>query len=326
MRAPHYRIPGLAFQRGRYNPGMTKSASVTHLRGTAIDDAHSDAFAMHAARLIVTADDAHWLDAAAQAACGYGSSIIGCDAEVGVELHLEPEDTPDRRSGLALLFFARSEEKLVAAVRNRTGQCLMTCPGTAVYDGLADAADRAALGDWLGGFGDGHQRTATRFNRPGVVIPVMEGEFFCQADLGIIPAVAGATLLIGGSEPTPTLAAARRAAEAIAPLPQVITPFPAGVCRSGSKVGSREGDLLASTHDRYCPTLRDKVDSLLPADVTCVYEIVIDGLSVEAVRDALRAAVSAAAGPSVSWLSSSNLGGRLGTIRLPLREVVRSLH
>ena len=323
MRAPHYRIPGLAFQRGRYNPGMTKSASVTHLRGTAIDAAHSDAFAMHAARLIVTADDAHWLDAAAQAACGYGSSIIGCDAEVGVELHLEPEDTPDRRSGLALLFFARSEEKLVAAVRNRTGQCLMTCPTTMVFDGLPERDARFGLGSWVRYFGDGFEEEARRGGRAGYVIPVTAGEFFCEAQVGVVTdAVAGGTLLLGGDDHARLLDAAREAVEAIGQWPGVITPFPGGVCRCGSKVGGRTHPIIATTNDAYCPTLRDRVETKLPADVRCVYEIVIDGLTRDAVVDAMRAGIEAAAGPGVNWISSASIGGELGTVRITLRELV----
>lgn len=294
-----------------------------HLRGTAIDDTASEAFTMHAARLIVTADDAHWLDAAVHSACGYGTSIIGCDCEAGRERALPADQTPDGRPGAALLFFARSAQRLIDAVRNRTGQCLMTAPTTAVYDGLPDAGERFTVGRWVRFFGDGFEQAARRNERHGYIVPVMSGEFFCESDTGrVAEAVGGGTILVGGDEHARVLDAARQAVEAIALLPEVITPFPAGVCRSGSKAGARTRKLIASTNDPYCPTLRGEVVSKLPGNVSCVYEIVIDGLTRAAVVTALRAAVEAAAGPGVHWISSAAIGGTLGEIRIPLRELI----
>ena len=298
------------------------SQSLTRLRGTAIDDAQAEAFAMHAARLIVTADDEYWLEAAARSACGYATSIIGCDAEAGIERHLEPGQTPDRRPGVALLFFARTVEKLVEAVRNRTGQCLMTCPTTMVFDGLEQCAERFALGQWVRYFGDGFEQEARRGGRDGYVVPVTAGEFFCEGFAGRIEGVGGGTLLLGGNDHAPLLLAARRAVEAIAERQDVITPFPGGVCRCGSKVGGRTYKIVATTNDAYCPTLRDQARTNLPAYVRCVYEVVIDGLTVEAVSTAMLAVIEAAAGPGVQWISSASIGGALGKIRLPLRELL----
>lgn len=293
------------------------------LRGTHIDDAVGEAFAAFAVRLIVTADDAHWLDAAAHAACGYGTSIIGCDAEAALEHRLAPDATPDGRPGAAMLFVGRTRDALVDPVRNRAGQGLMTCPTTAVFDGLPDAAERAGLGDWLRYFGDGYETRTTHAQRQGWTVPVMAGEFFCEATVGVAPAVAGGTILIGGDDAPRTLTAARRAVDAIAPLPDVITPFPGGVCRCGSKVRARRyRNLIASTHDAYCPTLRGRVESRLPHDVACVYEIVIDGLTRDAVAGAVRTGIEAAAGPDARWISTSGLGGRLGTIPLALRDIL----
>lgn len=298
------------------------SASITHLRGTVIDDAHSDGFAMHVARLIVTADDAYWLEAAAQAACGYGTSIIGCDAEAGVEQRLDPERTPDRRGGVALLFFARTSEKLVEAVRHRTGQCLMTCPTTMVFDGLPESEHRFGLGRWLRYFGDGFEQEARRGGRDGYVVPVTAGEFFCEGLAGRAEGVGGGTLLLGGDDHERLLGAAREAVEAIGAWEGVITPFPGGVCRCGSKVGGRTHPIVATTNDAYCATLRAQVETKLPRDVRCVYEIVVDGLTREAVAAAMRAGVEAAAGPGVRWISSASIGGTLGTIRISLRELI----
>lgn len=276
---------------------------------------------MRAARLIVTADDAHWLDAAARAATGYATSIIGCDCEAALAQYLEPAQTPDGRAGAALLFFARRAERLTDAVRHRTGQCLMTCPTVAVFDGLPDAEQRFTLGKWVRFFGDGFDKKTRQGGRDGYGVPVMSGEFFCETDVGHVEGVGGGTVLLGGAEHGRVLDAARRAIEAVAALPEVITPFPAGVCRSGSKAGARQRKLIASTNDPYCPTLRDQVDSRLPDDVTCVYEIVIDGLTREAVADAMRTVIQTAAGPGVDWISSAAIGGDLGQVRIPLRDL-----
>ncbi|MFP4145192.1 MAG: formylmethanofuran--tetrahydromethanopterin N-formyltransferase [Phycisphaeraceae bacterium] len=292
------------------------------LHGATIDDTFSEAFRIFAARLIVTADDPHWARIAADSACGYATSIIGCDAEAGRERDLAPDETPDGRPGTSLLFFARSANRLVAAVQNRTGQCLMTCPTTAVFDGLPDAGERFDLGRWVAWFGDGHQRTAHHAGRPGRVIPVMEGEFFCERQGGLVEAVAGGTLLVGGPDRKTALAAARRAADAIAEQPGVITPFPGGICRCGSKVGSKYARLIASTNHEYCPSLRGSGACRLPEGVESVYEIVIDGLSESAVAEAMRIALESAAAAGASWIGSGNFGGRLGSIHLPLRELV----
>jgi len=293
------------------------------LNGTIIADEHAEAFGMWATRLIVTADDAHWVDIAAGEACGYGTSIIGCDAEAGVECVIGPAETPDGRPGAALLFFAFNAKALGAAVANRTGQCLMTCPTTAVHDGLASAADRLDLGKWLAYFGDGYQQETVIDGRDYSCIPVMDGQFPAATSAGAVKAIGGGNFLICGRSRAEALVAARRAVEAIRPLRQVITPFPGGVVRCGSKVGSRRyKSLTASTNEAYCPTLRSEVKSKLPDGVDCVYEIVIDGLTVEAVAGAMKAGITAACGAGVVAISAGNYGGKLGKVQLSLHEVM----
>ena len=293
------------------------------LNGTVITDEHAEAFGMWATRLIVTAEDAHWVDIAAGEACGYGTSVIGCDAEVGVERTLEPAETFDGRPGAALLFFAFNSKALGAAVTNRTGQCLMTCPTTAVHDGLTDATARLDLGRWLAYFGDGYQQERVIDGRDYSCIPVMDGQFLAAKSVGTVKAIGGGNFLICGRNQAAALSAARRAVEAIRPLRDVANPFPGGVVRCGSKVGSRKyKSMTASTNEAYCPTLRDQVESKLPDGVNCVYEIVIDGLGIEAVAGAMRAGITAACGPDIVAISAGNYGGKLGKVRLSLHEVM----
>ena len=292
------------------------------LGSTYLDDTFAEAFRMWYARLIVTALDDYWLDAAVREATGYGASVIGCDAETGVERRLALDQTPDGRPGAALLLFGFSAEAVGKAVVNRTGQCLMTCPTTAVYDGLPQASQRLPLGKVLRYFGDGFQKSKLIGSRRYWRIPVMDGEFLVEEAIGADKGVAGGNILIQGVDQSRTLAAARRATEALDGLAGVIAPFPGGVVRSGSKVGSRYKKLSASTADAFCPTLRGRVDTKLHAGVHCVLEIVIDGIDETAVAGGMAAAIRAAAGEGVVAISAGNYGGKLGKFHFHLRELL----
>jgi len=297
------------------------------LRGTRIDEAVCEIFGLWASRLVVTAADEHWLEAASAAAAGYATSIIGCDAEAGIECPLAPSETPDGRPGKALGFFGRRRSTLIEAVRNRTGQCLLTCPTTTVFDGLGKAGERAFdLGRWIRFFGDGHQHQTTHAGRAGWTLPVMSGEFFCEGRASLVHAFGGATVFICGQDEPTTREAARRAAAALEPMPGIITPFPGGVCRAGSKVGSRYHSLVASTNDAYCPTLRghEHTEVQLHEQVGCVYEIVINGFSEHAIRHAVRAAVHEAAGQGIIEISTGAHGGKLTGARLELRQIMQA--
>ena len=292
-----------------------------------IEDTFAEGFGMWAARLIVTAIDVQQVDVAAGEVCGYGASVIGCDAEAGVEHRLNSDQTPDGRPGARLLFFAFSAKALAKALPKRTGQCLMTCPTTAVYDGLSDASDGAGqarldLGTTLRFFGDGYQKSKVIAGRRYWRIPVMDGEFLVEQSVGAIKAIGGGNFLICGRSQSAALAGARQAVSAIALLPDVITPFPGGIVRSGSKVGSRYKSMFASTNDAYCPTLRSRTQTKLPDDVHSVYEIVINGLSEQAIMAAMRAGIKAACQQDIVAISAGNYGGNLGKFHFKLHEVM----
>jgi len=293
-----------------------------NLGSTFIEDTFAEAFGMSYTRLVVTAHDEHWLDAAIREATGYSSSVIACDAEAGVERRLSPRETPDGRPGAAILMFGFSQDALGKAVPKRAGQCLMTCPTTAVFDGLATAEKRIALGKHLRFFGDCYQKSKLVDGKRFWRVPVMDGEFLVQEDLGVNKGVGGGNVIIQTATKEAGLAAARRAAEALRNMEGVITPFPGGVARSGSKVGSRYKDLPASTSDPFCPTLRGRVESKLHADANCAYEIVIDGTSEGAVGAAMAAAAQAALGEGVVAISAGNYGGKLGRFHFHLRKLL----
>lgn len=292
------------------------------IAGTFVRDTFAEAFPMTAARLVVTALNPHWAMIAATAATGYAASVIGCDAEAGIERTLSPSETPDGRPGVSLLFFAFSRDALEKALVNRVGQCVLTCATTACYSGLPLGEKSVTLGGRLRYFGDGHQISKLHGDRRFWRIPTMDGEFLCEDRVGTVKGVAGGNFILLGATQAGTLEAAERAAAAACAIPGVIAPFPGGVVRSGSKVGSRYKALRASTNELYAPTLRGVGPSGLPAGVNAAYEIVLDGLDLPAVEAATRAGVLAACGPGIIEVTAGNYGGKLGPHHVRLREVL----
>ena len=285
-----------------------------------VEDTFAEAFPMTAARVLVTADTPGWARTAGQTATGYAASVIGCDAEAGIERELPPTETPDGRPGVSLLFFGFSRDALAKAVVNRVAQCVLTCPTTACFNGLTgDDGKSIRVGGALRYFGDGWQISkllnGVRYWR----MPTMDGEFLCEDLFGTVKGVGGGNFLILGETRAATLAAAA----AVRRVPGVIAPFPGGVVRSGSKLGSKYKALRASTNEAYCPTLRGVVASALPDGVNAVYEVVIDGLDLAAVERATAEGLRAAAGcAGVRGLSAGNYGGKLGPYHIRLHEVL----
>ncbi len=298
---------------------------------TVIEDAYAEAFRMRYARLVITAASEAWARIAAVEATGYGSSVIACDAEAGLERMLPAGSAPDGRPGAAVLFFGFSTETLSKAVLNRVGQCVLTCATTAVYDGLEPPppdAEPFPLGKQLRYFGDGFQKSKVIGGRRFWRIPVMDGEFVVEETARAAKGIAGGNFLIEGRTQEVTLAAAERAVAAIAPLPDVITPFPGGLARSGSKVGSRYRALKASTNEAFCPALRSRAATQLHPEANAVYEIIINGTGEAAIREAMRQGILAAcASPDgdegIAAISAGNYGGHLGKFKFLLHEVLR---
>ena len=292
------------------------------LGSTFIEDTFAEAFRMQAARLVVTAADEFWLQAAIHEATGNATSVIGCDAEAGLERLLPANETPDGRPGAALLFFGMKPDSLAAAVADRTGQSLLTCATTAVYDGLPAAETRVPLGKQLRFFGDGYQKSKLVGDRRYWRVPVMDGEFIVEDTIGVAKGIAGGNMILQAHDQPTALAAVRRAIESVADLPDVVLPFPGGAVRSGSKVGSRYKKLIASTNDAYCPTLVGRVNTKLHDGASCAYEIVFDGFDEPSMTGAMRAAIHAAAGDGVVAITAGNYGGKLGKFHFHLREIV----
>ena len=291
--------------------------------GVLIDDTFAEAFPMRAARIVVTAVSPRWAREAALKLTGFATSVIACKCEAAVEREVAPDDTPDGRPGVSVLLFAMDTESLGKRLVERIGQTVLTCPTANCFDGLPATDRRLTSGRALRVFGDGFQASKVIGGERFWRIPVMDGECLLQESFGVAKGIGGGNFIILGADASSTLAAAESAVEAIANMPGVILPFPGGIARSGSKVGSRRYEgLAASTNDAYCPTLRPLTTSSLPDGVSAVLEIVLDALDEPAMRRAMRAGIAAACRPGIRVITAGNYGGKLGPHHFPLHDVM----
>ncbi|MHA1804807.1 MAG: formylmethanofuran--tetrahydromethanopterin N-formyltransferase [Promethearchaeota archaeon] len=300
------------------------------LNGVEIEDTYCEAFGSFLSRIIVTAKNEKWAKIAAQVATGYGTSTIHCDAEAGFDVLIPADQTPDKRPGVALMFFVGKKEKIGNVVMNRLGQCVLTCPTTACFDGMKESLDPSKvfeikIGANLRYFGDKfEEKIEGTYDFEAWRIPVMDGEFICQSLAKVGKGIAGGNFLIIAKDQDSGLAAAEKAIEAINNVENVIAPFPGGIARSGSKVGSKYSFLNASTNDRYCPTLRTKIEnSALKEGDNCVYEVILDGATEDAIKKAIKVGIEAAVTvPGVNRISAGNYGGKLGKFLYKLHEIL----
>ena len=297
-----------------------------HLNGVKIRDSFAEAFPMRCTRLVLTAADRRWAHTAAATMTGFATSVIACGCEAGIERMLGADETPDGRPGVSVLLFSMSGKELAKQLERRVGQCVLTCPTTAIYAGL-DEGEAIALGRNLRFFGDGWQISKMIDGKRYWRVPVMDGEFVAQETTALVKAVGGGNLLLLARDTDAALAGAEAAVEAMRAVRGTIMPFPGGVVRSGSKVGSKYPALMASTNDAFCPALTPLAKhSELDADTRCVMEIVIDGLTEADVAASMRAGIAAivarggAAG--VTRISAGNYGGKLGPFHFHLHKLL----
>lgn len=290
-----------------------------------IEDTFAEMFSMWAGRILITAEDEKWSLTAARNATGFGTSIIMSPSEAGIEGVVLPDKTPDGRVGALIQIYHHTRFDLKAQMVLRIGQCVMTCPTTAAFDALPEAKRRMKVGRSLRFFGDGFQKRDTLLNRAVWRIPVMEGEFIVEDRFGAMKAIGGGNFLIMAENRKQGLEAAEEAVKAVNSLGEkIILPFPGGVCRSGSKAGSLKYKLKASTFHQFCPKLKKLLpDSQVPHNVNTIYEIVIDGLNIDAIKRAMAEGIKAAVKvPGIVRISAGNYGGKLGPYKADLREVL----
>lgn len=297
---------------------------------TLVDDTYAEAFRSIYGEILITARDDRWLRHSLYAATGHASSTILCDCEAGLAQWVAAEQTPDGRPGAVVQFhvprFRKDRrEHLEQVMLARISQNVLTCPTARCFNRLGTEDDYFKLGRKIAFFGDRHQYRQERYGEPGWVIPILGGEFFLSQRFGFADGVMGGNLWLFGPEERTALEAAERGADAVETAPDVIAPFPGGVAASGSKAGSSYDFTIASTYAEYCPTLRNqlKEKSKVPEGVGSIMEIIINGRDREALQEATRRAIAAAAETSgLIKISAGNYGGRLGKTFIHLHELL----
>src|SRR3990170_593747 len=286
------------------------------LNGVEIEDTFAEAFPIKIARVLITGATKRWALVAAQETTGFGTSVIMCPAEAGVEKIVNGDETPDGRPGAYIQICTFGFKSLEEQLLKRLGQCVLTAPTAAMWNGLPDAEKQFDTGFKLKFFGDGFESETNIGGRKAYKIPMMQGDFVAEHNIGAQDGIAGGNFFIMADNQMAALAAAENAVDAIAQLERTITPFPGGIVASGSKVGSINYAkfMKATTNEKYSPSIKAKIkDTKVPADVNAIYEIVINGLSVEGISRSMKAGIIAAVKiPGVKKITAGNYGGTLG--------------
>ena len=293
------------------------------INGITIEDTFAEGFPIKMARVLITAVTERWAIEAARDATGFGTSVIGCPAEAGIECIVSGDETPDGRPGVNILICNMGYKNLENSLLFRVGQCVLTAPTTSAFSGMPQAEKQFDTGRKLKFFGDGFEKQAEMYGKSVWTIPRMSGDFIVEQSFGAVDGIAGGNFLILAQNQSAGLMAAEAAVDAIGKIKGTITPFPGGVVASGSKVGSKYKFLKASTNTAFCTSLREDGVCTLAEDISSVFEIVINGVSKEAIGAAMKAGINAACRvPGVLKISAANYEGKLGTHQFPLHVVL----
>jgi formylmethanofuran--tetrahydromethanopterin N-formyltransferase len=294
------------------------------LNGVEIEDTYAEAFGIKVARVLITGASKRWAMVAATEATGFGTSVIMCPAEAGIECVVDGDKTPDGRPGVYIQICTFGYKALEDQLLKRISQCVLTAPTTAVWNGLPDAEKQFDTGFKMKFFADGYESELEVGGRKVYAIPMMEGDFIIEHGIGAVDGVAGGNFFILADNQMAGLAAAENAVDAVMQLEGSITPFPGGIVASGSKPGADTYTFMqATTNQRFAPTLKDKVkDTNIPADVNAVYELVINGVDIESVAAATKAGIKAAVKiPGIKKITAGNYGGTLGQFKVNLSDL-----
>jgi formylmethanofuran--tetrahydromethanopterin N-formyltransferase len=296
-----------------------------------IEDTFIEAFAGIFCRVIVTADDMETLRKAAEDSTSTPSVVIG-RTEGGIEKYLKPRDTPDNREGVILQFwgeinpkktFAESLKKFETELSYRIRQDVLVKPFTAVYDALPNAEGKLDMMERVGHCGDGYEWVERRHSREVIVVPLMVPDFVIERFIGYGRGVMGGNFWVMCTTKQALKTAGKKALDAIRQVEGVVTTF--DVCSAGSKPETNFPQIGPTTNHPYCPSLKARLggESKVPDGVGYIAEIVYDGVSIEAVKAATKAGISAVLEvPGVVRVSAGNYGGKLGKYKIPLKELV----
>lgn len=310
--------------------GLSNKVAQTHVREVSplghipVEDTYCEAFDGLFSRIIITAKDEKRLEKAAYSFTALPSTVFG-EAEGGIEKWLSGDETPDKKIGaiaqLWVNYRKNSVEILERELGKRIRQGILVVPTTSVFNAL-NSENKIDTMNRIGHCGDGYETTEERFGRTVINIPLMMGEFLIERNLGYEKGVMGGNVCFFCRDIDSAIEAGDIAVEAIRNVEGVITSF--DICSAGSKVETNYPEIGPTTNHPYCPTLRGKItDSKVPEGVDSIPEIVINGISLDAVKDAMKTAINSVAGvDGIVRISAGNYGGRLGRHKIYLRELV----
>ena len=210
-------------------------------------------------------------------------------------------------------------------VASRISQCILPAPTASAYDGFPEAGSRFYIR--MHYFGDTYEEQCSINGRKCWKIPIMEGNYIGEERFGTVKGIAGGNFLVMGKNQKSALSGIEAAVDAVAGLKGVITSFAGGIVASGSKLGSKNYrfPMPASTNHVWCPTLKGKIgDSNVPEGVGSVYEMVMNGISENHIKAAMKAGILAATETGrVMFIGASNFEGKLGQYRFYLHDLFR---
>ncbi len=294
------------------------------INNVAVEDTYCEAFDGLYARLLITARDDKRLRKAAEGSTALPCTVFG-ESEGGVERYLSKKETPDGRAGAIIQIWvgagSSGPAKLEYELGKRIRQGILVVPTTRIFD-CSDSPDKMDMMAKVGHCGDGYEHVETRYGREMINIPLMMGEFLIERRIGYSKGVMGGNIWIMCETEDAGLKAGDAAVEAVNRTEGTIASF--DVCSAGSKVETRYPEIGPTTNHPYCPTLKGKIpDYRVPEGVTSIPEIVINGTTLDAVKEAMKAGLSAAANvKGVKKLSAGNYWGKLGRHHIYLKDLI----
>jgi formylmethanofuran--tetrahydromethanopterin N-formyltransferase len=288
-----------------------------------IEDTYAEAFDGLYSKILITARDDRRLKRAAESAVALPSTVFG-KSEGGIESNLDEVETPDGRKGITIQIWVNLSKNARAALEDELGwrirQGILVVPTTSVFNAL-DSNTKIDIMEKVGRCGDGYEQITKRFGRELIEIPIMMGDFIVERYLGYARGIMGGNIWLMCETQDAALEAGDKAINAINRVNGVITPF--NICSAGSKPETNYPEIGPTTNHPYCPTIKGRIkDSKVPEEVNSIPEIVINGVSINAVKKAMKAAIDNVQNvKGLLKISAGNFGGKLGRHHIYLREL-----
>ncbi|MHA1273339.1 MAG: formylmethanofuran--tetrahydromethanopterin N-formyltransferase [Promethearchaeota archaeon] len=294
-----------------------------------IEDTYCEAFEGLCIQLQVTAQDAEFLNRAVNSFTALPSTVFG-DAEGGIVKWLTEDETIDGRLGAIVQLWVtgtgkKAKAKFYEQLGRRIRQGILVVPTTAVFDYFPkDCETKFDVMNNVGHCGDGYEWIVEKFGRNLINVPIMMGyDFLIEREISYDKGVMGGNLWLFCDTVDSGIKVGREAVKIIAEVDNVCTTF--DVCSAGSKPETNFPEIGPSTNHPYCPTLKDKLppeEFKVPEGVNSIPEIVFNGLTLDAVKEAMYKVIDGIIEmDGLIKISAGNYGGKLGKFKIYLREL-----